>query len=93
LSIKSDPVGGIVGSNVKPSQLLHPTSNSSPPNYFKKTILGHKAKSIKTHETEATATNEHLQNRESVEDKQLSVADNILADVRKRAHSVGSKTW
>nr|CAD2169359.1 unnamed protein product [Meloidogyne enterolobii] len=93
LSINSDPVGGITGSNVKPSQLLHPTSNSSPPNYFKKTILGHKAKSIKPHETEAT--NEHLKNRESdfVEDKQLSVTDNILADVRKRAHSVGSKTW
>nr|CAD2170856.1 unnamed protein product [Meloidogyne enterolobii] len=95
LSVNSDPVGGIIGSNVKPSQLLHPTSNSSPPNYFKKPILGHKVKPIKPHETETTATNEHLKNRESdfVEDKQLSVADNILADVRKRAHSVGSKTW
>lgn len=99
LPINSDLVGGRSdhsgGSNIKLSQLLHPSSSGSPPNYLKKTILGHKAKSIKNQETAASVAGEHLKNRESdfVEDKQLCATDHILADVRKRAHSVGSKTW
>ncbi|KAF7640296.1 IRS-type PTB domain-containing protein [Meloidogyne graminicola] len=85
------------GSSVKLSQLLHPSASSSPPNYLKKTV-GQKTKSIKNNEFDAFSTpNETLKNTEyaiSDDKQQLCInSNNLLADVRKRAHSVGSKTW
>jgi hypothetical protein len=64
---------------------------------LKKTIFGQKAKSIKNHESGFfVAPNENLDTKECNfgENKQYTVSDHLLlADVRKRAHSVGSKTW
>lgn len=77
------------------SQLLHPSCNSSPPNYLKKTILCQTVKNIKcsgdiTEERDGLK----LEENKAIDIMEKELKENELAmELRKRAHSVGSKTW
>lgn len=78
------------------SQLLHPSSSSSPPNYLKKTILCQTAKNIKT---SGEFTDEKMgfkleRSKAICGNAEKHMKENVLeSELRKRAHSAGSKTW
>jgi hypothetical protein len=83
------------------SQLLHPCASSSPPNYLKKSILiSQTAKHIRNKEAEASKKSHQEMRKERAEEEEKEAAivedqelNDLSAEVRKRAHSVGSKTW
>lgn len=76
-------------------QLLHPSSlSSSPPNYLKKSILGQTVKSLHKEALEASL-NERVKQKDNGKTTGKKEAKDMeeeeLNDMRKRAHSVGSK--
>lgn len=92
-----------IPSTLMPSQqLLHPCANSnSPPNYLKKTILGQTVKNMMSKEiienlgskNDEQNKQEKQQNTKKGEEEENTMDELMNTEVRKRAYSVGSKTW
>lgn len=99
----SSEIERIPSTSLMPSQqLLHPCANSnSPPNYLKKTILGQTVKNMMSKEiienlgskNDEQNKQEKQQNTKKGEEEENTMDELMNAEVRKRAYSVGSKTW